>query len=108
MTNKALTPLKSGDSVVVIAGKNKGKTGVITKVITKTSRVIVEGVNMVKRHNKASATAEAGIVEKEAPLHVSNVMLADPKDGKATRVGHKTVDGKKVRYAKRSDTVLEN
>lgn len=106
MTRSINTPLKSGDKVVVIAGKDKGKTGEITKVITKSDRVIVSGVNLVKRHNKASMTQEPGIVTKEMPIHMSNVMLADPKDGKPTRVGYKMEGDKKVRFAKRSGEVL--
>ena len=99
--------LKKGDEVIVTTGKDKGKKGKIAKVITDQARVIVTGVNMVKRHTKASATTAAGIVEKEASLHVSNVALLDPKLGKATRVGYKTLaDGKKVRIAKRSGEVI--
>lgn len=108
MTQKINTPLKSGDEIVVVAGKDKGKTGKITKVVTKTDRVVVAGVNLVKRHQKASMNQEPGIVTKEMPIHMSNVMLADPKDGKPTRIGHKIVDGKKVRVAKRSGQVLES
>ena len=106
MTRSINTPLKTGDKVVVIAGKDKGKTGEITKVITKSDRVIVSGVNVVKRHNKASMAQEPGIVTKEMPIHMSNVMLADPKDGKPTRVGYKMEGDKKVRFAKRSGEVL--
>jgi large subunit ribosomal protein L24 len=99
--------VKKGDEVIVTTGKEKGKKGKITKVITDKSRVIVGGVNMVKRHAKASRTEAGGIVEKEASLHVSNVALLDPKSGKATRVGYKTsADGKKVRVAKRSGEVI--
>lgn len=107
MTVGMNSPLKAGDSVVVVAGKDKGKNGKITKVFTKTDRVIVEGVNMVKRHMKASMNQEPGIVTKEMPIHVSNVMIADPKDGKPSRVGIKFTDGKKVRFAKRSGEVLD-
>ena len=106
MTQKINTPLKTGDDVIIIAGKDKGKTGKITKVVTKDDRVIVEGVNMVKRHQKAGINQEPGIITKEMPIHVSNVALADPKDGKPTRVGRKIVDGKKVRFAKRSGQEL--
>ena len=99
--------VKKGDEVIVTTGKDKGKKGKITKVITDQARVIVGGVNMIKRHAKASATSAGGIVEKEASLHVSNVALLDPKSGKATRVGYKTLDdGKKVRVAKRSGEVI--
>lgn len=102
------SPLKTGDEVIVIAGKDKGKRGKIASVSTKDSRVIVEGVNLVKRHTKPSANAEGGIVTKEAAIHVSNVMLADPKTGNPTRVGHKVENGKKVRIAKKSGTALDN
>lgn len=108
MTVGIASPLKTGDNVVVVAGKDKGKTGTITKVFTKTNRVIVEGINIVKRHQKASMNQEPGIVSKEAPIHVSNVMMADPKDGKPTRVGYKVEkDGKKVRVAKRSGEIIK-
>ena len=98
--------VKKGDEVIVIAGKDKGKKGKITKVITDKSRVIVGGVNMIKRHAKASRTEAGGIVEKEASLHVSNVALLDPKSGKATRVGYKIENDRKVRVAKRSGEVI--
>ena len=99
--------VKKGDEVIVITGKEKGKKGTITKVITDEARVIVGGVNMVKRHTKPSRTSPGGIVEKEASLHVSNVQLVDPKTGKGTRVGYKTTDdGRKQRVAKRSGEVI--
>lgn len=100
--------LKKGDEVIVIAGKDKGKKGEILKIVTDTDRVLVQGVNMVKRHERAGAmNTQGGIVSKEAPLHISNVALADPKEGKATRVGFKRLDdGKKVRVAKRSGEVV--
>lgn len=99
--------VKKGDEVIVIAGKEKGKKGKITQVIPSESRVIVGGINMVKRHTKPSRTSPGGLVEKEAPLHVSNVALLDPKTGKPTRVGVKTLeDGRKVRVAKRSGEVI--
>lgn len=101
MANKL--KVKKGDQVVVIAGKDKGKKGEILQVIPSELRVVVAGVNKVKRHTKPSRTSAGGIVEKEASLHVSNVALADPKSGKATRVGFKVEkDGTKVRIAKRS------
>lgn len=106
MTRAINTPLKKGDKVVVVAGKDKGKTGEITSVITKTDRLVVSGINMVTRHNKASMNQEPGKVTKEMPIHMSNVMLADPKDGKPTRVGYKMEGDKKVRFAKRSGEVL--
>ena len=98
--------IKTGDNVIVIAGKDKGKSGVVKSVDTKNERVIVEGVNMVKRHQKANPMQEAGMVEKEAALHVSNVMVADPKSGKPTRVGLRTEGDKKVRFAKDSGETL--
>lgn len=95
--------IKKGDKVVVITGKDKGKTGEVTKVLVEEQRVVVAGINMVKKHTKPSAAGAGGIVSKEASIHVSNVALADPKDGKATRVGFKVgKDGKKTRIAKRS------
>ncbi|MFO0389337.1 MAG: 50S ribosomal protein L24 [Alphaproteobacteria bacterium] len=99
--------VKKGDEVIVIAGKDKGKKGTILKVITDDRRVIVSGVNKVKRHTKPSRTGAGGIVEKEASLHVSNVMLVDPKSGKGTRVGYKKLeDGTKARVAKLSGEVI--
>jgi large subunit ribosomal protein L24 len=99
--------VKKGDEVIVISGREKGKKGTITKVITAESRVIVGGVNKTKRHEKPGRNSAGGIVEKEAPLHVSNVALIDAKSGKATRVGYKTLeDGTKVRVAKRSGEVI--
>jgi len=98
--------VKKGDEVVVIAGKEKGKKGKIIKVITDEARVLVGGVNLVKKHTKPSRTSAGGIVEKEASLHVSNVALVDPKSGKATRVGYKIEGDRKVRVAKRSGEVI--
>lgn len=101
--------IKKGDKVVVLAGKDKGKSGEVTRVIPSTGRVVVQGVNLVKRHQKQTQTTEAGIITKEAPIAVSNVAYADPSDGKATRVGFKTLDdGRKVRFAKRSGEVIGN
>lgn len=94
--------VKKGDEVIVIAGKDKGKKGKITEVITDSSRVVVAGVNMVKRHTKPSQAGNGGIVEKEASLHVSNVMLLDPKSGKRTRAGYKIDGDKKFRIARKS------
>lgn len=94
--------VKKGDEVIVIAGKEKGKKGVITKVITDEARVVVGGVNMVKRHVKPSRTSAGGIIPQEAPLHVSNVSLIDAKSGKPTRVGYKFDGERKVRFTKRS------
>jgi large subunit ribosomal protein L24 len=98
--------IKKGDTVVVIAGRDKGRSGEVIEVRPDEGRALVRGINMVKRHQKQSATAEGGIISKEAPIHLSNIALADPKDGKPTRVGFK-FEGqgdarKKVRFAKRS------
>ncbi|KDE49715.1 50S ribosomal protein L24 [Geobacillus sp. CAMR12739] len=92
----------------VISGKDKGKQGVILAAFPKKNRVIVEGVNIVKKHAKPSqANPQGGIIEKEAPIHVSKVMPLDPKTGEPTRIGYKIVDGKKVRYAKKSGEILD-
>lgn len=101
--------IKRGDKVVVIAGKDKQKSGLVLAVYPKDQRVLVEGVNVVKRHTKPNmANPEGGIIEKEAPIHISNVQLADPKSGEATRVGYKLLeDGTKVRYAKKSGEVID-
>lgn len=98
--------VKKGDEVVVIAGKDKGKKGAILKVITDEARVVVAGVNMVKRHTKPGRNSAGGIVEKEASLHVSNVSLIDARSGKPTRVGYKFEGDRKVRVAKRSGDVI--
>ena len=98
--------IKKGDNVVIIAGRDKGRSGEVIEFRRDAGRVLVRGINMVKRHQRQSASQEGGIISKEAPIHVSNVALADPKDGKATRVGFKFVgkgeDLKKVRFAKRT------
>ena len=99
--------LVKGDKVIVIAGRDKGKTGTIQKVIPETNRVVVEGINLRKKTNKPSQkNPDGGIVEIYAPIDASNVMLVDPKTKQPTRIGHKEVKGKKVRYAKKSGTVL--
>ena len=100
--------IRKGDSVVVRTGRDKGKRGDVLKVIPAEERVIVQGVNMVKRHTKPSQAGPGGIVEKEAPIHMSNVAHVDPKDDKASRVGFKVLDdGRKVRFAKRSGEVID-
>ncbi|WP_193173499.1 50S ribosomal protein L24 [Nisaea nitritireducens] len=100
--------VKKGDKVVVTTGRDKGKTGEILRVITDENRVLVQGVNMVKRHTRATQTSAGGIIEKEAPVHVSNVAHIDPKSNEPTRVGIRTLeDGRKVRFAKRSGEVLD-
>ena len=99
--------LKKGDKVIVIAGRDKGKSGVIQKVIPESNRVVVENVNVRKKHQKPTqANPEGTIVEVYAPIDASNVMLEDPKTKKPTRIGHKEVKGKKVRFAKKSGTIL--
>ena len=99
--------VKKGDEVVVIAGKDKGKTGKILRVIPDERRVVVAGINKIKRHTKPSRDNAGGIVEREAAMHVSNVQLVDPKSGKGTRVGYKMLaDGTKARVAKRSGEVI--
>ena len=100
--------VKTGDKVKVISGKYKGKEGVILKSFPKQNRVLVEGVNIVKKHQKPSqANQTGGVVEMEAPIHVSNVMLIDPSTGAATRVSYKAENGKKVRVSKRTGEVLD-
>ena len=95
--------IKKGDTVYVNAGNDKGKTGKVLSVDLAKQRVIVEGVNMVSKHTKPNAKQpQGGIIKQEAPVHVSNLNLLDPKSGKPTRVGFKVEDGKKVRYAKKS------
>ncbi len=95
--------IRKGDNVVVLAGKDKGRTGEVVKVMPKDGRAVVSGINMIKRHQRQSASQEAGIIAKEAPIQLSNLAVADPKDGKPTRVGFKFLDdGTKVRVAKRS------
>jgi large subunit ribosomal protein L24 len=101
--------IKKGDQVIVLAGRDKGKKGEVFQVMPKDCRALVRGVNMVRRHQRQSAQQEGGIIAKEAPIHVSNLALEDPKDGKPTRVGFKKLDdGRKVRFAKRSGEVIED
>ena len=100
--------IKTKDKVVVISGRDKGKTGEVLKVLAKDERVIVRGVNMVTKHERQTAQSQGGIKEIEAPLHISNVAHADPRTGKPTRVGYKFLeDGRKVRVAKRSGEVID-
>ncbi len=103
--------IKKGDSVIVIAGRDKGRSGEVIEMRGEDGRVLVRGINMVKRHQRQSASQEGGIISKEAPIHLSNVALADPKDGKPTRVGFKFVGKgdarKKVRVAKRSGVEID-
>jgi large subunit ribosomal protein L24 len=101
--------IKKGDTVIVLAGRDKGRQGRVMDVMPREKRVVVEGVNMVKRHTKPSMGApQGGVIAKEAPIHVSNVAMRDPKTGKATRVGFKTLDdGRKVRVAKASGVTID-
>ncbi len=101
--------VKKGDQVIVLTGKDRGAKGEVLKVLTSQNRVIVQGVNMVTHHRKPSQVAAGGIEKKEAAIHISNVALADPKSGEATRVGFKTLkDGKKVRIARKSGETFKD
>jgi large subunit ribosomal protein L24 len=100
--------VKKGDKVVVISGRDKGRTGEVVRVLPREDRALVRGINVVKRHQKQTMKEEGGIVRKELPIHLSNIALADPKDGKPTRVGFKILDdGRKVRFAKRSGDLID-
>ena len=99
--------IRKGDKVVVLAGKDKGRTGEVVRMMPKDDKAVVRGVNIIRRHQKQSQSQEGGIITKEAPIQLSNIALADPKDGKPTRVGFQVQkDGKKVRVAKRSGEVI--
>lgn len=106
---KAKLHVKKGDTVIVVAGDEKGKQGTITKMHLETQRAVVEGLNMVSKHIKPSANQpEGGVVQIEAPIHVSNLMLIDPKSGKATRIGRRVnTAGKTERYSKKSGEVIK-
>jgi large subunit ribosomal protein L24 len=99
--------IKKGDTVIVLAGKDRTREGRVVRVMPKEDRCVVEGLNVIKRHTKPSQATAGGIMEREAPIHLSNVALKDPKDGKPTRVGFEVRDGKKVRVAKRSREVID-
>ncbi len=100
--------IKKGDTVVVLAGRDKGRSGEVLQVMPKDERAVVRGVNLVKRHTRQTAQQEGGIISKEATIHLSNLAVADPKGGKATRVGFKFLeDGRKVRFAKSSGEVID-
>jgi large subunit ribosomal protein L24 len=100
--------IKKGDKVVVLTGRSKGRTGEVIQVIPAENRALVRGVNMIRRHQKQTASQEGGVISKEAPIDLSNIAIADPKDGKPTRVGFKVLDGgKKVRVAKRSGEQID-
>lgn len=99
--------IKKGDKVIVVAGKNKGKTGTVSRALPKLDKVVIDGVNVVKKHRRANrANAKGQIVEIAMPVHVSNVMIADPKSGKPTRITAKKVDGKYTRTAKKSGATI--
>jgi large subunit ribosomal protein L24 len=100
--------LRKGDKIIVISGKDKSKTGEVTRVIPKDGKALVSGVNSVIRHTKQTQTDQGGRVTKEMPIDISNLALVDPKSGGPTRVGFKLVEGKKVRYAKRSGETLND
>ena len=100
--------IKKGDHVVVLTGKDKGKRGEVLKVLPTENRAVVQGVAQMRHHQRQTASQEGGIVTKEAPIHISNLALEDPKDGEPTRVGYKFLkDGRKVRFARRSGEVID-
>ena len=100
--------IKKGDKVIVLTGRDKGRSGEVVQVMPKEEKALVRGVNMIKRHQKQSMNQEGGIISKEAPIQLSNLSVADPKDGKPTRVGFRILDdGRKVRFAKRSGDLID-
>ena len=100
--------IKKGDKVVVLTGRDKGKEGEVLKVLPTDNRAVVQGINRMKRHTRPTQTSAGGIIEQEAPIHLSNLAHMDPKDGKPTRVGTKILnDGRKVRFAKRSGEQID-
>jgi large subunit ribosomal protein L24 len=100
--------IRKGDKVIVLTGRDKGRTGEVVSVDPRADRALVRGVNLVKRHQRQSAQQEGGIISKELPVHLSNIAIADPKDGKPTRIGFKIhADGRKVRVAKRSGAEID-
>jgi len=101
--------IRRGDKVVVLAGRDKGKRGEVVKSFPTENKVLVQGINMVRKHQKQTPSQQGGIIAKEAPIHVSNLAIQDPKDGSPTRVGYKFLDdGRKVRFAKRSGEVIDD
>ena len=101
--------IKKGDQVIVLAGRDKGKKGEVFQVMPREGRALVRGVNVVRKHQRQTPQQEGGIISREASVHLSNLALEDPKDGKPTRIGFKTLqDGRKVRFAKRSGEVIED
>jgi large subunit ribosomal protein L24 len=100
--------IRKGDKVIVLTGRDRGRSGEVVQVMPTEGRALVRGIHMVKRHQRQSASQDGGIISKEAPIHLSNLAIADPKDGKPTRVGFKVMaDGKKVRVAKRSGVEID-
>jgi large subunit ribosomal protein L24 len=100
--------IRKGDKVVVRTGRDKGKVGEVLRIYPEDNRALVQGVNLVRRHQKQTAGQEGGIISKEMPIHISNIALRDPKDGKPTKVGYKVLkDGKKVRFARNSGEVID-
>jgi large subunit ribosomal protein L24 len=103
-----MSNIKKGDKVIVTTGRDKGKKGEVLRMFPKEERALVQGVNVVKRHQRQSQTQAGGIVNKESPIHLSNLAHVDPKSGTATRIGSKTLsDGRKVRFAKKSGEVID-
>ena len=103
----AAAKIKKGDRVIVLSGRDKGKQGEVIRVMPKEDRALVRGVHMVRKHQRQTQTEQGGIISKEAPIHLSSIAVEDPKDGKPTRVGFKTLeDGTKVRVARRSGEVI--
>ncbi|MBL4618828.1 MAG: 50S ribosomal protein L24 [Marinicaulis sp.] len=99
--------IKKGDTVIVLAGKDRGAEGEVVRVMPQDDRVFVRGINLIKKHQRQTQTEQGGIISREASIHISNVALKDPSSGKASRVGFKVVDGKKVRVAKLSGEVID-
>ena len=103
-----MSNIKKGDKVIVTTGRDKGKKGSVLKVFPKENRALVQGINVVKRHQRQTQSQQAGIVTKESPVQLSNIAHVDPKSGKASRIGFKTLnDGRKVRFAKKSGEVID-
>ena len=101
--------IRRGDKVVVLSGRDKGKHGEVMKAFPAENKVVVQGVNMVRKHQKQTPNQQGGIIAKEAPIHVSNLAIEDPKDGEPSRIGYRILDdGRKVRYAKRSGEVIDD
>ncbi len=99
--------IRKGDNVVVLAGRDRGKTGEVLRMIPKEERALVRGVNLVRRHQKQTPTAQGGIITKEMPIHISNISLVDSASGKPTRVGFRMHEGRKVRFAKRTGDQID-